>query len=223
MSSKVAILADGGHLIHRLSSIYRRFPTANEVINHCNGVMAKLNKLSKDNELFRIYYYDCPPYKEILRNPIDNSTIDFSQTPSAKQREVFLDELSLKPKVDFRKGELFYGGWKIEKEMIPKMKYVYDKIQKKERVQNSDLENLNEAFTVNLVQKRIDIMIGLDIAWLSTKRIVDKLILITADTDFVPAMKLARSEGIIMIINIIKNDSVNKNLIINADEIINYP
>lgn len=223
MSSKVAILVDGGHIIHRLNSINRRFPSATDIINHCNGVMHRLNKMNRDNELFRIFYYDCPPYKESIRNPIDGTLVDFSQTQSAKQREVFLDELALKPRVAFRKGELFYAGWKIEKEMIPRLKYVYEKIQKKERVLNSDLDNLNKAFTINLSQKRIDIMIGLDIAWLSSKRIVDKIILITADTDFVPAMKLARREGLIMMINIIKNDTINKDLIIHADDVINFP
>ena len=31
---------------------------------------------------------------------------------------------------------------------------------------------------------------GLDIAWLASKRIADRIILVTADSDFVPAMKL---------------------------------
>lgn len=38
--------------------------------------------------------------------------------------------------------------------------------------------------------------IGLDIATLSLKQQVDKIILIAGDSDFVPAAKLARREGI---------------------------
>lgn len=38
--------------------------------------------------------------------------------------------------------------------------------------------------------------IGLDVASLATKRIVDVIVLVTADTDFVAPMKLARSEGV---------------------------
>ncbi len=38
--------------------------------------------------------------------------------------------------------------------------------------------------------------IGLDIAWMATKRIVDLLVLVTGDTDFVAPMKLARTEGV---------------------------
>jgi len=45
-------------------------------------------------------------------------------------------------------------------------------------------------------QKGVDMRIGLDIAWLSLKRIVDGMVLVTSDSDFIPAMKLARKEGI---------------------------
>lgn len=38
--------------------------------------------------------------------------------------------------------------------------------------------------------------IGLDIAALAYKRLVDKIVLISGDSDFVPAAKLARKEGI---------------------------
>lgn len=44
--------------------------------------------------------------------------------------------------------------------------------------------------------KRVDMKIGLDVAWLASKGIVDRIILVTADTDFVPAMKFARREGV---------------------------
>jgi len=38
--------------------------------------------------------------------------------------------------------------------------------------------------------------IGLDIASLAYKKLVDKIVLISGDSDFVPAAKLARREGI---------------------------
>lgn len=38
--------------------------------------------------------------------------------------------------------------------------------------------------------------IGVDIASLALKRFVDKIVLISGDSDFVPAAKLARREGI---------------------------
>jgi uncharacterized LabA/DUF88 family protein len=47
-----------------------------------------------------------------------------------------------------------------------------------------------------MAQKGVDIRIGLDIAWISLKRVVDILVLVTGDSDFVPAMKFARREGL---------------------------
>ncbi|MBI2794519.1 MAG: NYN domain-containing protein [Ignavibacteria bacterium] len=38
--------------------------------------------------------------------------------------------------------------------------------------------------------------IGIDIAWLATKKIVDGIILVTSDRDFIARVKLARTEGL---------------------------
>ncbi len=45
-------------------------------------------------------------------------------------------------------------------------------------------------------QKGVDIRIGLDIAAFAYKKLVDKIVLISGDSDFVPAAKVARREGI---------------------------
>lgn len=59
------------------------------------------------------------------------------------------------------------------------------------------LENLEENdFVLDIKQKGVDMKIGVDIASLAYKKQVDKIILIAGDSDFVPASKLARREGI---------------------------
>ena len=45
-------------------------------------------------------------------------------------------------------------------------------------------------------QKGVDMKIGLDIASISLKKHASKIILIAGDTDFVPIIKFARSEGV---------------------------
>lgn len=40
--------------------------------------------------------------------------------------------------------------------------------------------------------------LGLDIAWMSSKRTIDKLVLVAGDSDFVSPMKFARKEGILV-------------------------
>jgi uncharacterized LabA/DUF88 family protein len=54
----------------------------------------------------------------------------------------------------------------------------------------------DEDFRLDLRQKGVDMRIGLDIASLAYKRQINQLILISGDSDFVPAAKLARREGI---------------------------
>lgn len=45
-------------------------------------------------------------------------------------------------------------------------------------------------------QKGVDIRIGLDIASIALKRFAEILVLVTGDSDLVPAMKFARKEGV---------------------------
>jgi len=54
----------------------------------------------------------------------------------------------------------------------------------------------DDDFRLDLRQKGVDLRIGLDIASLAYKKQVNQLILISGDSDFVPAAKLARREGI---------------------------
>lgn len=53
----------------------------------------------------------------------------------------------------------------------------------------------------NVIQKGVDIRIGIDIASLAFKRLVGKIILVSGDSDFVPAAKLARREGIDVVLD----------------------
>ncbi|WP_370594093.1 NYN domain-containing protein [uncultured Parasutterella sp.] len=58
-----------------------------------------------------------------------------------------------------------------------------------------------EDLTVNLEQKGVDMRIGVDISSLAFKRQVDRIILVSGDSDFVPAAKQARREGIDFILD----------------------
>lgn len=49
---------------------------------------------------------------------------------------------------------------------------------------------------IQVDQKGVDMKIGLDIASLAYKKQVDQIVLISGDSDFVSAAKLARREGI---------------------------
>lgn len=63
----------------------------------------------------------------------------------------------------------------------------------------SDIKEQDFLFSVE--QKGVDMRIGLDIASLAYKKQVDQIILISGDSDFVSAAKLARREGIDFILD----------------------
>ena len=54
-------------------------------------------------------------------------------------------------------------------------------------------------------QKAVDMKMGIDIALIATKKIADLLIIIAGDSDIVPALKLARREGMQVCLDPLRN------------------
>jgi uncharacterized LabA/DUF88 family protein len=68
---------------------------------------------------------------------------------------------------------------------------------KLKRVPVTGIADLSDTdFRPDFEQKGVDMRIGLDIASYSALKCVDRIGLVTADTDCVPAMKLARKSGV---------------------------
>lgn len=78
---------------------------------------------------------------------------------------------------------------------------------------------IDDDFKPDIKQKSVDMKIGLDVAWLSGKQIVERIILVTADSDFVPAMKFARREGTQVILVTMGHLLVKNELKEHADEL----
>jgi len=72
-------------------------------------------------------------------------------------------------------------------------------------------------FKPNFEQKGVDMRIGLDFATFSENRAVDRLILISNDTDCVPAMKYARKAGIQVALATFPNHTCASELLYHAD------
>ena len=63
----------------------------------------------------------------------------------------------------------------------------------------SDLKDYD--FSAHLRQKGVDMRIGLDIASITLKKQANIIVLVSGDSDFVPAAKLARREGVNFILD----------------------
>lgn len=183
---KVAILIDGGFFLKRYRTIYNGWnhkpdQVAKELIRMCS------NHISDDDYLYRIFYYDCYPITKKAHNPVSKKSIDFSKSDAAKFRIQFFEELKKKRKIALRLGYL-----KTSNHWIISPTKTKDLLNGSIKI--SDLDEVDVTYQIQ--QKSVDMKIGLDIASLSYKDHVEKIILISGDGDFVPAAKLARREGV---------------------------
>lgn len=188
MRNRIAIIVDGGFLRRKLEWKLKKFPKPQDIVIYCGQLLQ--DHRFKEDELFRIYYYDSQPLTETLTNPIDGSLIDLSKSQLAVDNQALIDGLRMKEDFAVRLGSLVCHGWKIGKSCFQNFaSRIQPGSPPTARFSTRDL-------VPDITQKGVDIKIGLDMALLATKRIVEKIILITGDSDFIPAMKLVRREGI---------------------------
>lgn len=190
MKKKTAILVDGGFFLKRYRSIVRAksldpIKTANDLWTMC---LKHLDQAKGEKyDLYRIFYYDCLPYDKKQHSPVTGKAIDFAKTDQYKFQVSFFDELRKKRKVALRLGVL-----EDKNKWIIKPSKTKDLL--KGIINVSDLTENDVQF--DFTQKMVDMKIGLDIASITLKKQVDQIILIAGDSDFVPAAKLARREGV---------------------------
>ena len=79
MKSTYAILLDGGFVTRKLREKLDRFPTADDVEDFCGQVSN--HRVVGGLDLLRIYFYDAPPSKESLVNPISKEKLSLAKTP----------------------------------------------------------------------------------------------------------------------------------------------
>lgn len=184
MKKSYVLLLDGGFVRIKLGKRNGRSPTVKDVVDFCFDLRKKplLNK----HDLLRILFYDAPPFMEQLVNPIDREKKDYSQSRQARDGMALIDGLEMQDNFAVRKGELRHKGWRLGQSAVNDIICT-----RRKTITPSD-------FTPILNQKGVDMRIGLDIAWMSIKKITDILVLVTGDSDFIPAMKMARREGILI-------------------------
>jgi uncharacterized LabA/DUF88 family protein len=128
--------------------------------------------ISADEYLLRIFYYDSPQFRGTVQLPVSGTNTQFQSS------DKWLRDLAKLDRFAVRRGTLGFRGWKPK--TIP--------------VHGGTLTDAE--FSPIFEQKGVDMRIGLDIATFSEKRTVDRVILVSGDTDMVPAMKHARKAGL---------------------------
>jgi uncharacterized LabA/DUF88 family protein len=190
-----AILVDGGFFLRcyqHLKGNCSPSVAASDLHRMCLEHLRQKDAQSK-RKLYRIFFYDCPPLQKKAHNPVSKKAVDFSKTPTAGWRLAFHEALLKKRKVALRLGYLNdrTGHWIIKPDRLKEL--LAGKIPLSALVPDD--------VKYDVKQKGVDMRIGLDIASLCFKKQVDQIVLVAGDSDFVPAAKLARREGVDFILD----------------------
>ena len=174
-------MIDGWFMRKRIYQVKAFYYSGPNIREYC------MKFLGDTDSLYRIFYYDTEPLNEKGHNPITKKFVDFGTTSVAKEQNRLLDSIRTTPNFALRLGKTIWrnNGWILHPEKFK------DLINKK-----IIIDNLTE-FDIrpHIEQKAVDMKIGLDIALISMKKLADTLIIISGDADIVPALKLARREG----------------------------
>lgn len=173
---------DGGFVIKKLMTRNNgAFPDVRDIEAEAQRI--ENNAALAGMSLLRVYFYDAHPASKKLKNPIDQSVVNLAGSHVHSRNVSLHQALELRPNFALRMGEAVVHGWQLGK-------YALNSISAKPRALTaSDL-------VPNIEQKGVDLRIGLDIARLSLRGLVRVIVLVSGDSDFIPAMKFARREGI---------------------------
>jgi len=206
---RIAILLDGGFVRPKLEIKHARVPTVADFEVFIDELLQNQKIKALNAELLRTYYYDAMPHGGTETNPIDQSKVNYSRMIRNIDSTNLIRGLELAERVAVRKGECRPRGWEID----PK---AFSNVTAAPPGGGPTLTLSPRDIKPKVEQKGVDIRIGLDIAWMSTKRIVDVMILVTGDSDFIPAMKFARKEGVLIALHTFGH-SVYQELKVHAD------
>jgi len=190
-----AILIDGGFYRKRATSLWGKKDAAERAEELVRYAFNHIDKKDGNHErtLYRIFYYDCPPIAKVVYHPLLKRNIEFGKLETYQWTLDFFDFLRQKRKMALRLGKL--SDYRAHYELSPEK--VKDLCSGKITV-----EGLAERdFRISFEQKGVDIKMGVDISSLAYDGIVSQIILVSGDSDFVPAAKLARRKGIDFILD----------------------
>jgi uncharacterized LabA/DUF88 family protein len=183
LKARYAILLDGGFVTRKLQERLQQPAKADDVVALCDEIRASPHLA--DYELMRIYYYDAPPSIETVKLPVSGTEHALATTERARHAQSLYDQLELREGLALRMGEtrLSPFRWKLKPSKVGQL------IRQPRELRDED-------FILDIGQKGVDIRIGLDMAHLALRDMVRAVAVVTGDSDFVPAFKFVRREGV---------------------------
>jgi len=202
-----ALLLDGAFVIKKLQHRLSHFPAADEIEAFCDALSR--NSALDGLDLLRIHFFHARPATGMIRNPIDRTKTNLAQTRPFANHSGLIAQLEMKPHFALRLGETVVRRWKVGDAAMRQL------IEQQRQLTASDLQP-------NISQKGVDLRIGLDIARLSLRQLVSTIVVVTGDSDLIPAFNFARREGIKVYLESLGH-SVKRELKVNADLVFTTP
>ncbi len=179
------------------------------------------------DHVYRMFYYDAAPYDGIAHHPITNVQIQFGKTPDAAFRRALFSALRRQRKFALRLGKVTReDDWHVRsadttKKLLRTREWIHvfdaaiqqsaegtvppaltaEQAFRLQKIADAWRALVPDDLKLALRQKGVDMRIGIDITTLTLKKQVDTIILVTGDSDFVPAAKVARREGVEFILD----------------------
>ena len=203
---RVAVILDGEYVKKVLGRKLARFPTHTDVMAQVTRMLADASL--RGLQLYRIFYHTAEPLAGTTTHPLDGKRIDFAATTVFSQNTQLIDKLELEPDVAVRRGVLVHQGWEIGRAAVKQLM-----ANTKTAVEARDIRP-------KILQKGVDMRIGLDIASLALKRLVSTIVVASGDSDLVPAFKLARTEGLRVYLDPLGHRTVRRELKAHADRVL---
>lgn len=197
---KTILLIDSGYLknVFKNNEKFYEAEGIEEISKHI------VNEIKRDDPslyLLRILFYDCLPYSGEVTLPVSKEKKVFNG------KDLIMGKLAQKNYFATRTGTLKFRGWVLKESSY-----------KKKELTDDDFEPSFE-------QKGVDMRIGLDISQYAYDKSVDHIVLVSNDTDCIPAMKCARKNGIKMSLISLQKAKISPELKCHTDMIycIDFP
>lgn len=178
---RVVFIIDGEFMRKRIIALKAFYFDGPGIRRHC------LSHLGSNEIASRIMFYDALPFTGRGEHPL-SGPIDFSQTPLVSRKQQFLQSLRITPELTLRLGRSAWqaGQWQLDATRLGELMAGEIGV---DDIEPSDIYP-------DIRQKGVDMRLGLDIAEVIYKRQADRMVFVANDADYVPAVKLARNEGI---------------------------
>ncbi len=187
MAKRIVVLIDGAFL--RLKAV-----KAGKQYDPTFIEAFALGCKGSDEEILRVLYYDCAPYSGTVRLPVSGEPFTFTGS------DKWLEELACKDLFAVRLGVLKFRGYKPKRTPVDQSAPLTD-----------------NDFDLDFEQKGVDLKIGLDIASYCEHRHADRIVLVSNDTDCVPAIKYGRKSGMQVVLAELPNCEAAHELLMHSD------